>query len=318
LAEAHGLQHCEIRECGIADRPIPGTKDLSDFLIDEIFVTFGLPPRGWHRSTLRLLFEKPAIRLSQLALEFDLRIRQRGILDAFQWVLPYFVKDVTAHNSKMIPRDGPLLVVANHPGTVDSLAIGASLPRKDLKIVSGPTPFTRSLPTFSRHLIYSSPDRHVRTAAVREAIRHLEAGGALLIFPRGRLEPDPAIQRGAGESIGRWSRSAELFRRVVPETRLVVAIASHVLNARFLHQPLAWVRKSPEGRQRVAEFVQTLCQLCFAKRFSVSPRITFSEVHRGSDADVIALAQQTFEQHVRSITQCFPRGHGIEIGTTLQ
>jgi len=140
------------------------------------------------------------------------------------------------------------------------------------------------------------------------AIRHLEAGGTLLIFPSGCLEPDPAILPGAKESIGCWSRSAGLFLRAVPEAQLVIGIVSDILKPRFLNHPLAWIRKTPQDRQRVAEFVQTMYQLLYPGRYTVSPSVTFSspvlfdqllnERSRCLMQGILALTQQTLETHL--------------------
>jgi 1-acyl-sn-glycerol-3-phosphate acyltransferase len=92
-----------------------------------------------------------------------------------------------------IPSDGPLLVVANHPGMMDGLVITANLPRPDLKIIASAMPIFTELQAMKEHLIYTTRNTFERLAVVRQAIQHLREDGAVLIFPRGIIEPDPAI-----------------------------------------------------------------------------------------------------------------------------
>lgn len=98
-----------------------------------------------------------------------------------------------------IPDSGPTVVVANHPyGILDGLAMGRlmSMRRKDFKIVAH-TVFTRA-PELQEHILPVSFDETKEATALnlktrREAIAHLEAGGAIAIFPGGCVStaPDP-------------------------------------------------------------------------------------------------------------------------------
>jgi len=250
---------------------------LSQFLIDEIFLTLGLSPTGWTRKLTGPIFSLPTRRLTQIALEFDARIETMGIQAAFEWVLPFFAKGYHAIGTEHLPTEGPLLVIANHPGTMDSILISSILPRNDLKIIAGYSPFTQRLTHLPNHLIYATSGTHARAAVVRAAIHHLTYGGTILLFPSGQLEPDPASLLGASESIETWSRSVELLLRAVPATHLVTAIVSHVLLPQFLQHPLAQYRRNPKDQQRVAEFFQTIYQMLFPKRFRPTPHLTFSE-----------------------------------------
>ncbi|GAB4578367.1 MAG: 1-acyl-sn-glycerol-3-phosphate acyltransferase [Anaerolineales bacterium] len=250
---------------------------IQQYLIDEIYRTLGLSPTGLVRKLTGPIFSHPTRRLSQIASEFDTQIKQLGPRAAFQWLLPFFANGYQATGQEHLPTEGPLLVIANHPGTMDTILISSILPRDDLKIIAGYSPFTQNLPHLRAHLIYSAPDTNARAAVVRTAIHHLNAGGALLLYPSGQLEPDPATLPGAVESLQTWSRSVELFLRAVPATRLVSIVVSHVLLPQFLRHPLARFRKQPKDRQRVAEFLQVIYQLLFPKHFLPTPSITLSE-----------------------------------------
>ena len=54
--------------------------------------------------------------------------------------------------------------------------------------------------------------------AMREALRHLESGGAVLLFARGTIDPDPAFMAGGESELNGWSRSLEIFLGSVPES----------------------------------------------------------------------------------------------------
>jgi len=99
--------------------------------------------------------------------------------------MPYFVTDLRVWGQSNVPKEGPLLIISNHPGTYDSIAISAALPRNDLKIIAGGYPFLRQLPAASQHLIFVSSDIQERMTSLRNAIRHLQQGSSLLIFPSG-------------------------------------------------------------------------------------------------------------------------------------
>ncbi len=76
-------------------------------------------------------------------------------------------------------------------------------------------------------------DDTLRANAVRRSIQHLKDGGAVLIFPSGQIDPDPAVLPGAREALEKWSKSIAIMLRRVPETRLVSAITSGVLHEKF-------------------------------------------------------------------------------------
>jgi putative hemolysin len=50
-------------------------------------------------------------------------------------------------------------------------------------------------------LIFVDHKAHLNLYVVQSTIRHLRSGGSVLIFPRGRMEPDPAVLPGALESM---------------------------------------------------------------------------------------------------------------------
>jgi len=257
------------------DQTLIHLRELRNHLTDEIFKALGMSTEGWWRKLLGPLFYTPTPRFSELAANFDQYVARFGFHEAARWILPHFVDDIEVHHVENIPQDGPLLVAANHPGSVDCLAIAASLPRNDIKIIASAIPFLFKLPYTAQHLISTTLNAHERMNVIRSAIRHLQEGGALLIFPSGNIDPDPAILPGAEDALHRWSRSLEIILSKVPQTRVLPTIVSRVLSPTCLRNPITRLRKELRDRQRLAEFIQVIQQLVLGKRFALIPKITF-------------------------------------------
>ena len=103
----------------------------------------------------------------------------------------------------------------------DTLCLFAAINRPDLRIIALDRPFLHSLPNVSRQLFFISDDSKERLSAVRKAAAHLRAGGAVLTFPAGKIEPDHQVYPGALELLYRWTDSAGVFLRFAPETRIL-------------------------------------------------------------------------------------------------
>jgi hypothetical protein len=161
----------------------------------------------------------------------------------------------------------------------------------------------------SAHLIYVNPDdlgAPDRMVAIRAGIRHLQNGGALLIYPTGIVDPDPDISPGLEESLRTWSGSLDIFLRRAPPTRVVPAIVSSVLSRRYLNNPLAKIPKAAWEKRKLAEFIQVSHQMIVNKPIDLTPRLTFGEAACGEllrDSEgrylpaIVARAQQTLAEH---------------------
>ncbi len=257
------------------------------------------------------MFRSPAGRFAEVIARADDEIRASGLSGGARSVLADFSLSPAVRGAERIPQDGPLLIVSNHPGAYDSLAIMASVPRQDLKVVISDVGFTRAFEAAREYYIYAPRDIAGRMKALRASITHLASGGALLLYAHAEVEPDPETSPGAGEALRDWSRSIEIILRRVPETRLQVSIASGVLMPRFLNSPLIKIRRDAPQRQKLAEFLQVSWQMVSPR--SVQPKIhlSFSAPVAGHDFPrdslmpaVIVMAERLLEDHLAAVRSC--------------
>jgi 1-acyl-sn-glycerol-3-phosphate acyltransferase len=251
---------------------------LKHELVLEILTAFNLPSGKFWQTMIGSWMHKPTTRFSEIFATLDQDIAAHGLTEAVRRMLPNFVDKTKAIGVENFPAEGPLLVTSNHPGTYDALSIVANAPRDDFKIVVGGMPFLKKLPIASNHLIHSDRhDNNVRATVVRSSIRHLQDGGALLIFPSGRIDPDPAVLPGAKEALEYWSKSIAIMLRRAPETRLLTAITSGVLHERFTRTPLTFLKADGVGKRRIMEFIQVIRQLLMGEDLGLTPLVTFDK-----------------------------------------
>jgi hypothetical protein len=233
---------------------VTSVEALSDSLIGEIFKALGLAERGWARRRFGGVFRKAADRLSRVGVTFDQLCARDGFGAAAEWALTNWCADIRARGVEHVPPDKPLLVISNHPGTYDALVIASRLRRNDLRLIASDIPFLKQLPHAKDHFFFVDMDPLVRANATRHGIRHLEKGGAILLYGSGEIDPDPALSGEAPHHIDKWSRSIELFLRRVPETRVLLSVVSHSVSDRWARSPIAWFRRLPLDKRRLVEF----------------------------------------------------------------
>lgn len=136
-----------------------------------------------------------------------------------------------------LPEAGPLLVVANHPGLFDALALFAAIGRDDLAILAARRPLLAALPNLARRLLLIEPGAS-GSMALKKALRHLRGGGALLHFPAGRIEPDPLVSPRGTPLLLPWKAGLDTLldaaTRLLPALRVAPALVSGVISPRAL------------------------------------------------------------------------------------
>ena len=251
---------------------------LTRLIDNEVIRAVGVPADSWLADRLHALLRRATSHFSELFAEVDHIIEEQGLPAGALWLLRQLASDCEARGVENIPLDGPLIIASNHPGAVDSLALSASAGRNDLKIIASAVPFLQNLPHVSEHLIFT-PRLNIqqRMISVRESIRHLRAGGALLLFAHGTIDPDPAFMPSAAQELQGWSRSLEIFVRAVPEAGVLVSIVSGVVDPGCMHNPITWLRRERPDRQRIAMMLQIIEQM-LGRHIDITPRISFGRL----------------------------------------
>ncbi len=252
-------------------------RELSRSLVVELSGSIGYRNSRLAQAIIRPIFKPVTDRLARIGLTFDRNALQTGVSKAMGVTLEDFATGVTARGNEDFPPEGPLLVLCNHPGTYDSLVVGSQLRRDDLNLIAGDIPFLRKLPNARQYFYCISDEENGRTVAARKSIRHLKGGGAMLLYGFGHIDPDPAVYDDAGACIDNWSHSVELFVRAAPETRVMIAIISHVVSPKWRNSILYRLRSDPVDRRRLVEFGQVSYQLLFPHRLMTCPRISFGQ-----------------------------------------
>jgi len=246
-----------------------------DSVVEEIVRALGLPPSGAAPRLLGPLFRRPANRFARLMAAADGRAVSEGLPGAARRVLELLGLEPVVRGSGRIPKDGPLIIASNHPGAYDSLAIMAAVPRTDLKVLISDAGLTRAFPVCSGFFIFTAFTAAGGSRALRESVRHLDAGGSLLIYPHVEVEPDPEVRPGAREALARWSPSLAIMLRRVPGARLEPTVASGILLPRFVRSPLVKLRRREAQRQKLAEVLQLVWQMIFPERVRPVIRVSF-------------------------------------------
>lgn len=265
------------------DERLRTTERLTETLVYELTKALALPQTRAVRRVIASLAGGAIRRFTQLAFELDCVVEKEGIAGGARWLLPRFVKSHSAQGLENIPAAGPLVIASNHPAAFDSVVISAHVPRRDYKIIIGEIPFFKNLPNIRANSIFApeSTDSAGRMQVVREVIRHLKNDGAILIFPRGTIEPDPAWMPDSGAEFEHWSRSLEIFLKQVPQTQVLVTMVSGVISQAAMHHPITWFRKARPDRQRLAFMYQFIRQMIAGKEtFGLTPRVTFGDLIR--------------------------------------
>ncbi len=231
---------------------------LTQVCVDDLISAFGLGGVIHGRSVMESISRIPARRLARQIQTYDEIVGESGLGTGGAWALKRLSRNNRTEGQENVPRGGPLLLVSNHPGLSDAVALFAATPRDDLRVIAADRPLLEALPNTSRHLLTVAETSAGRPGVVRAAARHLRGGGAVLTFPGGRIEPDPAVLPGAVRALDHWSSSADLFARLTPGLAVVPVVVSGVISPSALRNPLINVRRRRRDREWLAATLQVL------------------------------------------------------------
>lgn len=236
----------------MAGSPRSARAELNRNALDDLLRGVGLTQR-WLRAALSPPLSVVTRGFVREVLEMDRLIDAEGFGAAGDLVLRRFSGPVTVEGAARVPAAGPLLVVANHPGTVDIACLWRVLRgRDDVRIVALDRPLLRAVPHLAERLIYVGP-----SGVVRQAADHLRGGGALVTFPAGDIEPDPQLRLGeAVANLETWHESTAALVRLVPGLQVLPVAIGGVISKRWLRRPPASWREDPEARELAAATLQ--------------------------------------------------------------
>jgi hypothetical protein len=89
-------------------------------------------------SLMGFFFSIPARRITETVFHFDRLVGSEGLATGSAWLLEQFTRLIVVGIPP--PAYGPLLIVGNHPGMVDAMAICAQVHRDDLRILAAKRP----------------------------------------------------------------------------------------------------------------------------------------------------------------------------------
>lgn len=247
------------------------TEALARLCVEDLLDALGLGSLRHGRRAVERVSLVPARRLARQILVYDEIVGEHGLAAGGAWALERMARRVEVEGEENVPSEGPLLLVANHPGLADAVALFASIQREDLRVVAAERAFLQAMPNTSRRLITVPETSSGRHGVVRSATRHMRGGGAVLTFPGGRIEPDPSVLPGASEALERWSESVEFFARLVPDLTVVPAIVSGVISPIALRNPFVYVRR----RRRDQEWLAATLQMLTPALRNVDTRVMF-------------------------------------------
>ena len=226
-----------------------------------------------------------ALELTRIGLKMEGIIARDGHLKgASAWLVDIASQRIDIRGAGRIPRNGPLLLVGNHAGLGDAHAILRASPRRDTLLLAHDFGILPGLAQFRQYVIVVDEARP--QAALRQSIRHLRGGGSLLLFPRGQIEPDPALDLDAAlESLSDWTRSIDLFARHVPGLAITPVAVAGFLSRRALRNPLLRFYRDRDKRHFLAATFQMM--FAFYRDAAISVRV--GESLRGDSATLAAV-----------------------------
>lgn len=275
---------------------------LTRVCVDDLLSAFGLSGLRRGRRPLELLSRIPARRLARQIAIYDRIVGESGLGAGGAWALERMARHVVIEGREHVPREGSLLLVSNHPGLADAAALFTSISRPDLRVIAAQWPLLDALPNTLRHLITVAKVSSSGFGVLRAAARHLRGGGAVLTFPAGQMEPDPAVMPGAVEALERWSVSVDVFAQLAPDLTIVPVAVSGVFSPIAVRNPLTYLRRQEDERRWLASNLQMLVP---ALR-NVTPRVTFGAPVRTAETGD-AVSQRVLAEMRRLIERCEAR-----------
>ncbi len=279
----------------------PSIEEVASVVIWEVGKHFNMDMQSWWYRIFQKMLMLPARKFARVMVDFDQRVAEGSLWQAARDVLPRFTDGWELQKSKMIPRSGPLLVIANHPGAADSIAAMAAIDRPDVHFLVMQRPMLTIMPNFSRHMLYLDEHNPARVDIMRGMINILRDAETLLMFPRGNLEPDPALYHGALDSLTHWSQSLGVILSRVPDTLVQLLLVKRVLLTKAWRSWIARIGKTVKTRHQIAMILQGALQQFFKSwkqpvEVVLPPPVSVRALSRNLDPRAVNLAIRAYVQ----------------------
>lgn len=236
---------------------------LTQINLDDLVAAFGWERHPRPAAALRSVFHSVAQKFAAQMVEFDTQVGASDLPTAALRTIRRYARSLRVYGAERLPAEGPALVLSNHPGMADTLALFCAIRRADLRIIASDRPFLQALPHTSRLLYYIGADASTRMRAVRQTAAHLKQGGAALTFPAGKIEPDADVYAGAAEALTGWTDSAGALVRFAPETRIIPTVVRGVLWEKAVKHPLVYLKPNRFEREKLGAAFQLLAHILF-------------------------------------------------------
>lgn len=229
--------------------------------IEDLIASFKLDHIRRGRRLLELICWLPARRFAHQILAYEQMVGATGMHVGASWIVHTFARRLEIYGAELVPRRGPLLVLSNHPGMSDAMALFTALCRADLKVIAAERKLLHLLPNISSHLVFipeGEGESRARMSGMRAIAAHLRRGGAALIYPAGRIEPDPLVMPDAIDALANWSESVTLFARLAPEALVLPVAVGGTISAAALRNPIPRLYRKRRDREWAAATLQVL------------------------------------------------------------
>ncbi len=288
---------------------------LTQINLDDLVSSFGWEKNLFLASILHKLFNRLARKFAGQVIGFDNEVGKSNPAEASRNIMrKMWVQDVRAHGLEHVPAKEPVLFLSNHPGMSDTVSLFAAINRPDLKIIALHRPFLELMVNTTAQLFFIDDDPNKRTNAVRQVANHLRAGGSVLTFPAGEIEPDPDVYAGALDSLDTWTDSAGVFLRFARDAKIVPVLVSRVVWEKTARHWIPRLKRARAEREKLAAALQLLIVLTRdARPNTVHVRfakpITLGEVG-STDAQAI---HRVVVNRMKDLIQNPPNENGVSV-----
>jgi hypothetical protein len=255
-----------------------------------------------------LLASPPIFLFSLIIMRYNHLIGAESLALASRWLLKKFYRGFELAGDS--PTKGPTLFLCHHPGIVDSLILFCSIGRADLVPVVNDRYFFRALTSLGKEFIFVDQSRP-GMAVIKRMLSALREGKALVLYPGGKIETDPALCEFGAPFLEEWSSSPLLLQRLAAKEGWEFQVQSVIVQGIFAPEDLdlPWVRAGEDQRARETRAIFPIIFGGLAKKRS--PRIWYSPPARAQE--VLQATAGFPDTYQREITNSFwmeSRGKG--------